>query len=1221
MLPRSVAKWLLLSYLSATFHPVQAELGSCSESEECVSGCCSSAGYCGFGPDFCGDDVCISNCDAVAECGEYAEVSGSECPLNVCCSEYGFCGTTADFCGSGCQSGCNVVTQPSCSGRSSEGIYIGYYEGWNPQRSCDVVLPENINVSPWTHLFYSFAGIHETDFTITTTNPNDEEYWVKFNALKKKKVTLKTYISVGGWDVGGKVFSDMVRFPGTRKAFINSALAMMTDYGFDGIDIDWEYPAADDRGGAARDTANLVTFLSELRSALGADYGISCTLPSSYWYLKGFDIAGMADYVDFFNFMSYDIHGTWDGNSDWTTPVINPHTNLTEITAGLDLLWRNGLDPSKVFLGLGLYGRSFTLADPSCNAPGCEFSGGAIAGECTGTEGILSDYEINRLIRDYSVDIQYDEAAGVNWMTWGGDQWISFDNPRTLRQKADYANSKCLGGLFSWALDLGGPGSLTNPNALGPDDTSMAGADAEGGGDGTGLIYVGQEVFDSPTITAIAPVSVIFPKSVLDTPTTIDLGDGYPTSLEIAWTTTKTITVDGTVVVTSTIARHILSTTIPLLPITTQTLNYYNWNISKVTTASIGTLIPSIEIPPAVVTNDPNPLNEPGVTHLPLVTRTVSIPPWPWTTGESQFRTVTFTEGDPPGPSCTADCGHKCYSFCTGPCLADCGEESSSSFIDPSDPDPPSVSKCVGPGCVNGKCTDTGSGLCIERGCTGSDCKDRVCVGDDCIPTACRGRDCEDGHCVGKDCQDHGCIGEDCDENINDDDSSDDDDDDDDDGGGSGADFCTAYISSSLVTPQSTYSTTTVTSRCEAITACAASPTTTTKTVDEDGLDEGTISQVESTSTDDSAISSALDDLLSSWWSQVFTTTTTTTTTKTTTTTSSTPTPSETSSNCKGSTRCGSFSGLHSFCNMAKDFLVETTLYGTKDSNSDSGTCYTDGKNAATGCGVFVKGDDWHTLIFSKKVVEAARYVATLISPTDAISLSTMSPDASHRMVPYSLSNWAGAVLENPLASATFTYVSATLVVPTPTATSTSASADTYQAVSAWLRIDGAAYKTAILQTGVDIYTIDNIPYTDAWYEWYPGFAEYYDSIAVNPGDTLVLSVNVTSSDGKEGICIVENRTSGVTASETVRAPKSTAGVRGWNAEWIVEKFQVGGEPVSLVAFGGVEFRACSAEAGGGVRIGLEHAAAYEMVVEGAVVAEVDIDAEQGRVMVLDARG
>ncbi|KAF4251149.1 hypothetical protein CNMCM8057_006996 [Aspergillus fumigatus] len=976
---------------------VQAGMGTCSETEECDTGCCSKEGYCGFGPAFCGEDVCISTCDAVAECGEYAETPGATCPLNVCCSEYGFCGTTEDFCGSGCQSGCDAVNEPFCSGTSSEAIYIGYYEGWNPQRPCDVVLPENINVNPWTHLYYSFAGIDSLDFTITTTNGNDKEYWSKFTALKKKKPSLKTYISVGGWDVGGKVFSDMVRFPGTRKTFIDSAISMMTEYGFDGIDIDWEYPAADDRGGAARDTANLVTFLSELRAAVGTKFGVTCTLPSSYWYLKGFDIAGMAKYVDFFNFMSYDIHGTWDGNSEWTDSAVNAHTNLTEISAGLDLLWRNGIDPSKVLLGLGFYGRSFTLADSSCNTPGCKFytennsTGGAVAGECTGTSGILSDYEISRIINDYSVNVMYDETAGVNWMTWSGNQ------------------CKCLGGLFSWALDLGGPGSLKNPNGLTADDTSMGGANTDGGSDGTGLLYVGQEVLgDSPTVTAIAPVNIIFPKAVLDAPTTIDLGGGYPTSLEVAWSTTKTVTVGSITTVTSTITRYIMPTTIPLTPITTDTINYYNWNISDIVTSSIGTLIPSIEIPPVVVTDDPNPLNETGITHLPLVTRTVSIPPWPWNTDGTKYPSVTFTEGDPPGPTCTANCGHKCYRFCHGPCLSDCGTESSSSFIDPLDADAPSVSKCSGPGCVNGKCT--GSGLCIERGCTGNDCKNRVCVGDDCVPTACTGSDCDDGHCNGNDCQNHGCIGDDCDGGSSTDDHNNDDDEDGGEGGsgrcfgplclswgcvgtdcsnidftctghlcrivtcsGTGcsngictgegcqsvdsdceteeADRCTEYISSTMVTPASTYSTTTMTSHCNTITACAAKPTTVTSTMDEDGLDEGTITAVETETSDDASLTSYLDALMSSFYASAFTTTsstTTTTTSSTTKTTSTTPTPTETSYDCKGSVRCGTFANLHSFCNMAKDFLTENALYGQ--------VAY--GKNAGFGCGVFVEGDD-----------------------------------------------------------------------------------------------------------------------------------------------------------------------------------------------------------------------------------------------------------------------
>lgn len=49
--------------------------------------------------------------------------------------------------------------------------------------------------------------------------------------------------------------------------FINSAVHLMGQYGFDGIDIDWEYPAADDRGGRPEDFDNYATLLEEMREA------------------------------------------------------------------------------------------------------------------------------------------------------------------------------------------------------------------------------------------------------------------------------------------------------------------------------------------------------------------------------------------------------------------------------------------------------------------------------------------------------------------------------------------------------------------------------------------------------------------------------------------------------------------------------------------------------------------------------------------------------------------------------------------------------------------------------------------------------------------------------------------------------------------------------------------------------------------------------------------
>ncbi|KAL4901140.1 glycoside hydrolase superfamily [Aspergillus multicolor] len=336
--------------------------------EGCEQGCCGTGGYCGFGPDYCGDGNCVSSCNATAECGPYASPAGKECPLNVCCSGCRYCGTTSEFCDDDCQSGCDTVQVPSCSSSSgsADKMTIGYYESWAYERKCDSLGPEEIEASMWTHLNYAFALIDPNSYTIGQMNVYDSLLYPKFTALKMQNTKLKTYIAVGGWDAGGEVFSDMVATAERRQAFISSALVFCKTYAFDGIDMDWEYPAATDRGSREEDFENFVTFMQELSDAFfDAGLGVTATLPSSYWYMKGFDIVSLEPYVDWFNMMTYDIHGTWDGNNPYTSKVVNPHTNLTEIDESLNLLWRNGISSDKVVLGLGFYGRSFTLKDKS----------------------------------------------------------------------------------------------------------------------------------------------------------------------------------------------------------------------------------------------------------------------------------------------------------------------------------------------------------------------------------------------------------------------------------------------------------------------------------------------------------------------------------------------------------------------------------------------------------------------------------------------------------------------------------------------------------------------------------------------------------------------------------------------------------------------------------------------------------------------------------------
>lgn len=76
--------------------------GTCAPGTPCSNGaCCSKSGFCGYSPDFCGTANCISNCDAKAQCGQYAVAGKQKCPLNVCCSQYGLFTSISPFSFSG----------------------------------------------------------------------------------------------------------------------------------------------------------------------------------------------------------------------------------------------------------------------------------------------------------------------------------------------------------------------------------------------------------------------------------------------------------------------------------------------------------------------------------------------------------------------------------------------------------------------------------------------------------------------------------------------------------------------------------------------------------------------------------------------------------------------------------------------------------------------------------------------------------------------------------------------------------------------------------------------------------------------------------------------------------------------------------------------------------------------------------------------------------------
>jgi hypothetical protein len=270
------------------------------------------------------------------------------------------------------------------------------------------------------------------------------------------------YIALGGWtynDPGPtqSTFSDLARSDEAQKTFFRSLISFLATYDLDGVDIDWEYPGPHDiveRGGREEDFENFPKFLKNLKEALkssGSRDGLTITIPGSYWYLQYFDIVELEKHVDWFNVMSYDLHGAWDRGNKWTGNFLNAHTNLTEIKEALDLLWRNDIDPENVVLGLAFYGRAFTATTIACLDPGCTFESAANKGLCSRENGILLYSEIMEFIDEHSLTPKHYEDEAVKVVYWG-DQWVGYDDQETLKQKLDFALGQCLGGVMVWAV-------------------------------------------------------------------------------------------------------------------------------------------------------------------------------------------------------------------------------------------------------------------------------------------------------------------------------------------------------------------------------------------------------------------------------------------------------------------------------------------------------------------------------------------------------------------------------------------------------------------------------------------------------------------------------------------------------------------------------------------------------------------------------------------------
>ncbi|MEU3185493.1 glycoside hydrolase family 18 chitinase [Streptomyces sp. NPDC006923] len=351
----------------------------------------------------------------------------------------------------------------------SSKVKLGYFTEWGVyDRNYHVKnLVTSGSAAKITHINYSFGNVTggkcamgdayaATDKAYTADQAVDgvADTWDQplrgnFNQLRKLKAqypNIKVLWSFGGWTWSGG-FPDAVKNP---TAFAQSCYDLVEDPRwadvFDGIDLDWEYPNA---CGLSCDTSGAASFknmMQAMRAKFGANNLVTAAVTadaSAGGKIDAVDYAGAAQYMNWFNVMTYDFFGAFAAQGPTA-----PHSPLTSYPgipqAGFNSaeaiakFKAQGVPANKLLLGIGFYGRGWTGVTQS--APG-----GTATGAAPGT------YEAG--IEDYKVLKNTCPATGTVAGTayaHCGTNWWSYDTPATIAGKMSWAKQQGLGGAFFW---------------------------------------------------------------------------------------------------------------------------------------------------------------------------------------------------------------------------------------------------------------------------------------------------------------------------------------------------------------------------------------------------------------------------------------------------------------------------------------------------------------------------------------------------------------------------------------------------------------------------------------------------------------------------------------------------------------------------------------------------------------------------------------------------
>ncbi|XP_011230914.2 chitinase-3-like protein 1 [Ailuropoda melanoleuca] len=333
---------------------------------------------------------------------------------------------------------------------------VCYYTNWSQYRdgfgSC---FPDAIDPFLCTHVIYSFANISSNE--INTWEWNDVTLYKTLNTLKNRNPNLKTLLSVGGWNFGSQRFSKIASKTRSRRTFIKSVPPFLRTHGFDGLDLAWLYPGWRDRRHFTRLVKEMkAEFAREAQEGTRQQLLLSAAVSAGKVTIdSGYDVAQIAQHLDFINLLSYDFHGAWHQTTGHHSPLFRGQADASSdrfnnADYAVSYVLRLGAPANKLVMGIPTFGRSFTLAS-SDTGVGAPISGPGLPGSFTKEKGTLAYYEICDFLHQATV-----HRLTVQQVPYAtkGNQWVGYDDKESVKNKVQYLRNRQLAGAMVWALDL-----------------------------------------------------------------------------------------------------------------------------------------------------------------------------------------------------------------------------------------------------------------------------------------------------------------------------------------------------------------------------------------------------------------------------------------------------------------------------------------------------------------------------------------------------------------------------------------------------------------------------------------------------------------------------------------------------------------------------------------------------------------------------------------------